>query len=81
MRRTHPTYLFSARVPKGTRAILAGLRQSFTSTISGTPEVVIEQFEAYAEVGVEELMIQWFNLDDYDGLQLLAEAVLPHFMA
>ena len=40
-------------------------RQTFTSTISGTPEEVIEQVEAYADVGVEELMIQWFNLDDY----------------
>ena len=37
------------------------------------------QLQAYAEVGIEELMIQWSVTGDIEGLQLLAEYVLPHF--
>jgi len=43
------------------------------ATIVGTPEEVVEQIRAYAAVGVEEVMVQWFAMDDIDGLKLLAE--------
>jgi alkanesulfonate monooxygenase SsuD/methylene tetrahydromethanopterin reductase-like flavin-dependent oxidoreductase (luciferase family) len=45
--------------------------------IVGTPEEVVAQMQAYAAVGVEELMVQWVDMDDIEGLQLLAEQVLP----
>jgi F420-dependent oxidoreductase-like protein len=44
----------------------------------GTPEMLIEQIKAYADVGVEELMMQWFDIDDLDGLRAFAGSVLPH---
>ena len=45
--------------------------------IVGTPDMVIEQIKAFEAVGVQELMLQWFDLDDLDGLQAFAEHVLP----
>lgn len=44
----------------------------------GTPELVIEQIRRYGEAGVEELVLQWFDMDDLDGLRAFAESVLPH---
>src|SRR5215467_12782220 len=45
--------------------------------IVGTPDMVAEQIKAYGDAGVEELMLQWFDLDDIDGLHAFAESVLP----
>jgi hypothetical protein len=35
--------------------------------------------EQYAAAGVQRIMLQWLELDDLDGLEALAQAVLPHF--
>ncbi len=45
--------------------------------IVGTPERVIEQIRAFADAGVEELMLQWLDLEDRDGIRAFAETVLP----
>jgi alkanesulfonate monooxygenase SsuD/methylene tetrahydromethanopterin reductase-like flavin-dependent oxidoreductase (luciferase family) len=58
--------------------LLDALREMFGSTIVGTPDEVISAIQEYADVGVEELIIQWFGMEDVEGLQLLAEQVLPH---
>ncbi len=50
----------------------------FNTAIMGAPESIVEQIRAYAEVGVEEVIVQWFGLDDIEGLQILAEQVVPH---
>lgn len=39
----------------------------------GTPDEVALQVDAWSAVGVQRLMLQWYNLDDLDGLSLLAE--------
>ena len=46
--------------------------------IVGTADMVIEQIKKYEAAGVEELMLQWFDLDDIDGLRAFAKSVLPH---
>ena len=46
--------------------------------IVGTPDMILEQIQAYAAAGVEELMLQWFDLDDIDGLRAFAKSVLLH---
>ena len=46
--------------------------------IVGTADIVIEQIKTYEAAGVEELMLQWFDLDDIDGLRAFASSVLPH---
>src|SRR5437588_5607899 len=34
--------------------------------IVGTPDMLVKQIQVYADAGVEELMLQWFDLDDID---------------
>jgi len=43
--------------------------------IIGTPDMVAEQIAAYAAAGVEELMLQWLDMDDIDGLRAFAEVM------
>lgn len=47
--------------------------------IVGTPGAVVDQIGAYAEAGAQRLMLMWRDQTDYDGLDLLASRVLPHF--
>lgn len=47
------------------------------SAIVGTPEAVIRRIRDYEAAGVQELMLQWLDLDDLDGLRALADTVLP----
>lgn len=42
----------------------------------GTPNDIAEQVDVLDEAGVERLMIQWLDLDDIDGLELLANTLL-----
>jgi alkanesulfonate monooxygenase SsuD/methylene tetrahydromethanopterin reductase-like flavin-dependent oxidoreductase (luciferase family) len=65
-----------ATIPLG--AVAETLQSWFNTAIIGPPERIVEQIRAYAEVGVEEVIVQWFGLDDIDGLQILAEQVVPH---
>jgi alkanesulfonate monooxygenase SsuD/methylene tetrahydromethanopterin reductase-like flavin-dependent oxidoreductase (luciferase family) len=41
--------------------------------IVGTPDQARSQLEAWAALGIERVMFQWYNLDDLDGLALLAQ--------
>jgi F420-dependent oxidoreductase-like protein len=43
----------------------------------GTPSQIVEQLGAFAEVGVSRVMAQWIQMDDIDGLEVLAAEVLP----
>jgi alkanesulfonate monooxygenase SsuD/methylene tetrahydromethanopterin reductase-like flavin-dependent oxidoreductase (luciferase family) len=58
------------------------LRDRLNSTlghmIDGTPEAIIDQLRNYAAAGLDELMIDWFDCDDIEGLEVLAREVLPH---
>ncbi|HEX9795917.1 MAG TPA: TIGR03560 family F420-dependent LLM class oxidoreductase [Anaerolineales bacterium] len=47
--------------------------------IVGTPDEIPEQLEAYRRAGAQRMMLQWLELDDLDGLRLLAETVLANF--
>ena len=40
--------------------------------------MIIEQINAYGKSGADELILQWFDLDDIDGLRAFATSVLPH---
>jgi alkanesulfonate monooxygenase SsuD/methylene tetrahydromethanopterin reductase-like flavin-dependent oxidoreductase (luciferase family) len=54
---------------------VASMRAS-RQNIVGTPEMIHEQIGAYAGAGVEELMLQWLDLDDIEGLRAFAHTVL-----
>ena len=43
----------------------------------GTANELVDQLGAFAEAGVQRIMLQWMDLDDMDGLELLGTAVLP----
>lgn len=57
--------------------LLAASRSAGWTRLIGTPDMVSEQLAAYAEAGVEELMLQWFDFDDMDALRAFADIVLP----
>jgi alkanesulfonate monooxygenase SsuD/methylene tetrahydromethanopterin reductase-like flavin-dependent oxidoreductase (luciferase family) len=44
--------------------------------VAGSPEQVREQLGRLEETGLEQIMLQWLDLDDLDGLEALAKAVL-----
>lgn len=44
--------------------------------VVGTPSAIVEQVQAFSDAGVQRLMLQWMDLDDLDGLEALARAVL-----
>lgn len=45
--------------------------------IVGTASAVQEQLAALKEAGAQRVMLQWLDLDDLDGLEAFARAVLP----
>lgn len=44
--------------------------------VLGTPEHIVAQLGQLAEAGVQRVMLQWLDLDDVDGLEVLARDVL-----
>jgi len=46
---------------------------------AGTSEQIEEQLSAFAEAGCQRVMLQWLDLDDMEGLEAMAEAILPQF--
>ena len=59
--------------------IVAGLIDYSPSKTVGAPKDLIETIHAYGKAGADEIILEWFILDDLVGLQILAEEVLPHF--
>lgn len=55
--------------------VLETLRTEW-GAIAGPPEVVVEQIQAYQQAGVEELMLEWFELDDIESAEIFAADVL-----
>jgi alkanesulfonate monooxygenase SsuD/methylene tetrahydromethanopterin reductase-like flavin-dependent oxidoreductase (luciferase family) len=49
--------------------------------VLGMPDHIVEQLGLWAEAGVQRIMLQWLNLDDLAGLELLAKTVLPQVSA
>jgi alkanesulfonate monooxygenase SsuD/methylene tetrahydromethanopterin reductase-like flavin-dependent oxidoreductase (luciferase family) len=55
-----------------------GVRAVLGNMIDGTPAEVVEKIHAYGAAGLDELMIDWIDCDDVEGLEVLATEVLPH---
>jgi alkanesulfonate monooxygenase SsuD/methylene tetrahydromethanopterin reductase-like flavin-dependent oxidoreductase (luciferase family) len=45
--------------------------------IVGTGEEFVEQIKAFEAAGAYRIMLQWLDLDDLEGLEAMAQAVLP----
>lgn len=61
-----------------TEELLASLRAR-NSSITGLADNVIPQMRAYADAGVQELMLQILDSDQVQELDAFAAQVLPHF--
>ena len=63
--------------PDGTDpdVFLAELRQR--RGLVGTPEMIVEQIRSWATAGIQRIMLHVFDLDDIDGVELIAQRVLP----
>lgn len=55
--------------------LAATMRNS--ASVVGSRAEIIEQLRAYAEAGVEELVLQWFDPQDVEGLEIFAQEILP----
>jgi F420-dependent oxidoreductase-like protein len=79
VRRSLMTGLFFGSDEAALRAKLedrdpAALRER--GALVGTPGAVIDQLGELAQAGVQRVMLQWLALDDLDGLEALAAAIL-----
>lgn len=54
---------------------IAKLRER--GAVAGTPNEIVDQLGQIAEAGVHGVMLQWVDLDDIAGLELIASDVLP----
>jgi alkanesulfonate monooxygenase SsuD/methylene tetrahydromethanopterin reductase-like flavin-dependent oxidoreductase (luciferase family) len=69
-------------IPMLTPTTAEGLNEMISSMngVIGAPEKVVERIQAYADAGVEEFIVQWFNPHDWKGLEILARDVVPKFI-
>jgi F420-dependent oxidoreductase-like protein len=59
--------LYGNRIPEELRE---------NGNIVGTGSQVLDQLASLSEIGLNRVMLQWLDLDDLDGLEALAKAVL-----
>jgi F420-dependent oxidoreductase-like protein len=45
--------------------------------VVGTAGEIKEQLRSYEDAGVDRIMLQWLDLDDIDGLEAMANSILP----
>ncbi len=45
--------------------------------VLGTADEIVEQLGRLSEAGVQRVMLQWLDLDDLEGLERFAHAILP----
>jgi alkanesulfonate monooxygenase SsuD/methylene tetrahydromethanopterin reductase-like flavin-dependent oxidoreductase (luciferase family) len=60
------------------KALLEAMLARTPNVIAGSPAQVIDRMHDYAAAGVEEIMVQRLDLDDDEGLAIIAQDVLPH---
>jgi len=44
--------------------------------VASSRDAVVGQLQELEQAGLQRIMLQWLNLDDLDGLEALAKAVL-----
>jgi F420-dependent oxidoreductase-like protein len=49
--------------------------------IIGTVDEIVEQLLQLSETGLQRVMLQWLDLDDVQGLEAMAEGVLPQLQS
>ncbi|HUV28570.1 MAG TPA: LLM class F420-dependent oxidoreductase [Anaerolineales bacterium] len=49
--------------------------------VVGTANQMAEQIDRLAQAGVQRVMLQWIDLDDIEGLEIIAQQVLPQLVS
>lgn len=49
--------------------------------VLGTPTEIVDQLGRWGETGVQRIMLQWLDLDDMNGLEILGTKILPQIKA
>jgi alkanesulfonate monooxygenase SsuD/methylene tetrahydromethanopterin reductase-like flavin-dependent oxidoreductase (luciferase family) len=62
-----------------TDEVFENLKNYSPGSVYGSPQDLIETIHSYAQAGADEIILQWFLYDDLEGLNILAEEVLPQF--
>lgn len=52
-------------------------RISERGAVVGTPDQIVDILGRQAEAGIQGIMLQWLDLDDISGLEIIAEKILP----
>jgi F420-dependent oxidoreductase-like protein len=56
---------------------LVGMFRESLNAFVGTPDELTDEIRRFAAAGADEVMLQWISLGDVEGLQVVAEEVLP----
>lgn len=56
---------------------VAAMQARAPAYLMGSPDVVAAKIDALGAAGVEEVMFQWFDPDDVEGLRLISDEVIP----
>ncbi len=57
--------------------LVAEARAGISAGLFGAPDEVAAALRAYGEAGAAEVMVHWMDMDDIEGLELLASEVMP----
>ncbi len=66
-----------ARVAERTQGRFTAQELRQRGRVVGTSSQIVDQLGRLAEAGLQRVMLQWIDLDDIDGLQAMAQGVLP----
>ncbi len=67
----------ASKVATGTRGRYTPQDLQAMGRVVGTANQIVDQIGRWAEAGVSRVMLQWLDLDDLQGLEALAQGVLP----
>jgi len=65
------------KVEERTKGKLLPKELAQRGVVVGTANEIVAQLEQISQAGIQRVMLQWLDLDDLDGLEALAQGVLP----
>lgn len=68
---------FAPLIGGGATEAVVGFMRAQLGGFVGTTEEVAARLAEYAAAGLEELVVQWFGVDDLEGMAMIAERVRP----
>ena len=79
-RRLHWTRALAMFAALPREELIEALRRDVKAFV-GTPDQLVGHIQAYVAAGADEIVLQWGDMDDIEGLEVLAQEVMPHVVA